>query len=165
MHHRDPGPLPAFLADDRVTIEIVLDGIHVQKPVVNLAVRSKKPAGVCVITDNMRYAGIEPMPKTFERMGKTLTIEGGVPLNEDGVISGSLLMMNRALKNVIAFTGLELDEALVMLTATPARAARVGNAKGQLKVGYDADVVIFDEDFDVHRTLVGGETVYNRDAT
>ena len=55
------------------------------------------------------------------------------------------------------------DEALVMLTATPARAARVGDVKGQLKVGYDGDVVIFDGDFNVHRTLVGGRTVYSKE--
>ena len=72
--------------------------------------------------------------------------------------------MDRALVNVIRFTGLPLKDALVMLTATPARSVRVNERKGQLKPGFDADVILLDRDYTVHRTLVGGETVYQLDS-
>ena len=162
LHHRDPGPLPAALSDDRVTVELILDGKHIHPAVIDFAVRKKGIDLACVVTDNIRAAGMSPAEHTFQRMEQTITVKDGVPRLPDGTIAGSTLTMDRALANVVAFTGLSLVDALRMLTATPAKAARIGERKGQLKVGHDADLVIFDEDFTVHRTIVGGRTVYTR---
>ena len=164
LHHRDPGPLPVALADDRVDIELILDGIHIHPAVIRMAVRAKGVDLTSVVTDNMRVAGLPDRPRSFERMGRTLTVEDGVPRLADGTIAGSTLTMDKALKNVIAFTGLSMREALPMLTASPARAVGAEHRKGRLEEGYDADVVIFDDDFTVHRTLVAGATVYRKDA-
>jgi len=113
-----------------------------------------------VVTDNMRVAGLPDGDYSFERMGRTLKVQGGVPRLADGTIAGSTLTMDRALKNVIDFTGRPLKDVIAMLTSSPARAARVGEHKGQLKRGFDADVVLFDDDFTVQRTIVEGRTVY-----
>jgi N-acetylglucosamine-6-phosphate deacetylase len=117
-----------------------------------------------VVTDNMRVAGVVGGPTTFERMGRKLTVEGGVPRLADGTIAGSTLTMDKALKNVMAFTGLSLRGVLPMLTSSPARAAGFGDRKGRVATGYDADVVILDDDLAVRLTLAAGRTVYSRDA-
>ncbi|HUU43881.1 MAG TPA: amidohydrolase family protein, partial [Planctomycetota bacterium] len=164
LHHRDPGPLPLVLTDDRVHVELILDGKHVLPPVVRFAVGVRGVERTCVVTDNMRAAGLPPGDYTFRRMEQTISVKDGVPRLPDGTIAGSCLTMDRALANVVAFTGLPLTEAVMMLTSTPARAARVDLRKGRLAPGFDADVVIFDRDFNVVRTLVGGKTVYRHDA-
>ena len=163
FHHRDPGPLPLLLTDDRVDIELILDGIHIQPPVIRMAVRTRGIERTSVITDNVRAAGLPEGELTFQRMEQTISVRGGVPRLPDGTIAGSCLTMDRALRNVIAFTGLPLNDALVMLTSSPARAMHVDQRKGRLKPGFDADLVLFDKDFTVHRTIVGGRTVYQRE--
>ena len=162
LHHREPGPLPALLTDPRVTIELVLDGHHIHPAVINLAVRVKGVNHTCVITDNMRVAGLPDGNYTFERMGRKLKVIGGVPRLEDGTIAGSTLTMDRALANVVKFTGMSVREVMPMLTATPARVVGFGDRKGRLQRGYDADVVMFDERFAIHRTIVEGRVVYER---
>lgn len=164
VHHRDPGPLPAVLTDGRVDIELILDGIHIHPAVIAMAVRTKGIDLVNVVTDNIRVAGLPEGEYSFQRMEQTIRVEGGVPRLSDGTIAGSLLTMDRALVNVMKFTGLPLRDALVMLTATPAKSARVQDRKGQLKAGFDADVVILDEQLNVQRTIVAGETVYQADS-
>ena len=163
LHHRDPGPLPLVLTDDRVDIELVVDGFHIHPAVVDFAVRTKGIHLTSVVTDNIRAAGLEQPDGTFQRMEQTIRVQDGLPRLEDGTIAGSTLTMDRALANVIRFTGLPLAEALVMLTSSPARAARIRDRKGQLKTGFDADLVLFDDDFTVHRTIVAGKTVYQKD--
>ena len=160
FHHRDPGPLPLLLTDDRADIELILDGFHIHPAVIDFAVRTKGIALTSVVTDNIRAAGLSQTDGTFQRMEQTIRVQGGLPRLEDGTIAGSTLTMDRALANVICFTGLPLKDALVMLTATPARAVRVNERKGQLKASFDADVVLLDGDCTIHRTLVAGQTVY-----
>ncbi|KPL01684.1 MAG: hypothetical protein AMK75_04165 [Planctomycetes bacterium SM23_65] len=164
FHQRDPGSLPLVLTDDRVDIELICDGFHIHPAVIRLAVQLKGTGLTSVVTDNMRVAGMPEGDYTFERMGRTLTVQGGVPRLADGTIAGSTLTMNRALGNVIDFTGLPLKDALVMLTSSPAKAVRLGDRKGELRPGFDADLVLFDENFTVHSTIVEGKTVYVKDA-
>ena len=163
FHHRDPGPLPLFLLDDRLSIELILDGFHIHPAVIDFAVRTKGIDLTSIVTDNIRAAGLAQTDGTFQRMEQTIRVENGLPRLEDGTIAGSTLTMDRALRNVIDFTALPLEQALVMLTATPAKAMRVHDRKGQLKEGFDADLVLFDDNFTVHRTLVAGKTVYVKD--
>ena len=162
IHHRAPGPIPALLTDPRLTIELVLDGHHIHPAVINMAVRLKGVNRTCVITDNMRVAGMPDGDYTFESKGRRLRVVGGVPRLTDGTIAGSTLTMDRALANVVAFTGMTVREVMPMLTATPAGAVGFGRRKGQLKRGFDADVVIFDDAFRIRRTIVEGRVVYER---
>ena len=162
LHHREPGPLPALLTDPRVTIELVLDGHHIHPAVISMAVRLRGTDHTCVITDNMRVAGLPDGNYTFEKAGREIRVTGGVPRLADGTIAGSTLTMDRALANVVKFTGLTVREALPMLTATPARAVGYGDRKGQLARGFDADVVLFNNRFEIQRTIVSGRTVYLR---
>ncbi len=163
LHHREPGPLPALLTDPRLTIELILDGHHIHPAVVNLAVRVKGVNRTCVITDNIRMAGMPVGDYTYERMGRKIIVTGGVPRLVDGTIAGSTLTMDRALANVVAFTGMSVREVMPMLTATPAGVVGFGARKGQIKRGFDADIVLFNNDFRIERTLVEGRTVYERE--
>jgi len=164
MHHRTPGPLAAVLLDERVDVELITDGIHIHPAVVDLAVRLKGAGLVSVVTDSMRASGLPDGEYTFGREGRTYRVEEGAVKLPDGTLAGSTLTMIRALENVVRFTRLPLGEALAMLTSTPARAARISHRKGELKPGFDADIVVFHEDYTVHQTIVAGRTVYQHDS-
>jgi N-acetylglucosamine-6-phosphate deacetylase len=164
IHHRAPGPLAAVLLDSRVDVELITDGIHIHPAVVDIAVRLKGTALVSVVTDSVRAAGLPDGKYTFGREGRTYTVEDGAVKLPDGTLAGSTLTMNRALENVMRFTGLPLGKALAMLTSTPAKAARVDDRKGELRAGFDADIAVFHEDYTVHQTIVAGKTVYLHDS-
>ena len=91
-----------------------------------------------------------------------MIVREGIATTEVGALAGSTLTMNRAVKNFMEFTGCSLPEAVRCATLNPARLLGIADRKGSLAVGKDADLVIFDEDFNVHYTILGGEVVYAR---
>jgi N-acetylglucosamine-6-phosphate deacetylase len=88
--------------------------------------------------------------------------EGAVRL-ADGTLAGSVLTMERALKNVCTATGRPLEETWMMSSLNAARAIGVSSRKGSLEVGKDADLVLLDEDFNVKLTVAQGEIVFSRE--
>jgi len=91
-----------------------------------------------------------------------VSVRDGVARLPDGTLAGSTLTMNRAVKNFMEFTGCSLPEAIRCATLNPARLLGIDDRKGSLEVGKDADLVIFDDDLNVHYTILGGEVVYDR---
>jgi len=90
------------------------------------------------------------------------SLRDGIARLSGGTLAGSTLTMERAVKNFMEFTGCSLPEAVRCATLNPARLLGIADRKGSLAVGKDADLVIFDEDFNVHYTILGGEVVYAR---
>ena len=158
LHHRDPGPLPAIVEAPQVYGEIIADGVHVHPAMLRLLVKLLGPERSVVITDALAGAGVPDA--VFEFNGQRASVVGGVAQLDDGTITGSVLTMDQALRNVLAMTGLSLQEAVGMLTANPARAAGVGDRKGLLTPGYDADLLIFDASLTLQATMRGGAFVY-----
>ena len=87
-------------------------------------------------------------------------VEGNKATLEDGTLAGSVLKLNEALKNMTTVTSMTVVEAVNAVTKIPAR--KLGLKKGELKVDYDADIVIFDENFSIISTIVAGEVKYQR---
>jgi N-acetylglucosamine-6-phosphate deacetylase len=158
LHHRDPGPLPAIVEAPQVYGEIIADGVHVHPAMVRLLVKLLGPERSIVITDALAGAGVPDA--VFEFNGQRASVVGGVAQLDDGTITGSVLTMDQALRNILAITGLSLREAIGMLTANPARAAGVADRKGLLTPGYDADLLIFDGSLNLQATMRGGAFVY-----
>ena len=90
------------------------------------------------------------------------SLRDGIARLSGGTLAGSTLTMERAVKNFMEFTGCSLPEAVRCATLNPARLLGIAGRKGSLVVGKDADLVIFDEDLNVHYTILGGEVVYAR---
>ncbi len=160
LHHRRPGSLGAVLTDDRIYAQLIADGVHVHPAMVKLVVRAKGPGRTILITDAMRATGLPD--GVYDLGGQATIVKDGVARLEAGNLAGSTLTLDAALRNVMAFTGLSLTEALPMATAIPAEALNLTGRKGCLAVGADADIILLDSDLKVARTIVGGQTVFQR---
>ncbi len=140
MHHRAPGPLPAALLDERVTLEAIADGEHVALEVLALLLRAA-PGRVALITDAMAAAG---MPDGDYRIGALdVRVDRGLPrLADGGAIAGSTLTLDRAIR-VAVEAGAPLEAALAAASAVPADAAGRPDL-GRIRVDAPADLVALD---------------------
>ncbi|BBL81153.1 N-acetylglucosamine-6-phosphate deacetylase [Rubrobacter xylanophilus] len=159
LHHRDPGLPGAGFAHPRAVCGLIADGRHVHPEMVALAFRMLGPDRLCLVTDAISAAGMDA--GDFTLAGRRVRLEGGVPRLDDGTIAGSVLTMERAFQNILAFTGCTIPEAARMAAATPARLVGEGRRKGRLSPGYDADVTVLAPDLSVEAVWVGGRQLYS----
>ena len=159
--HRAPGPLAALAEADWVRGELIADGVHVHPAAMNALVRMLGPERIVVITDALAGAGLSDA--TFEFAGQPAHVIHGAAHLDDGTITGSVLTMDQALRNVLLMTGSSLSQAAGMLTFNPARSARMSQRKGCLQADYDADLTIFDQSMSLQATLCRGEVAYATD--
>ena len=151
----------AYLMDD-LTVEIIADGIHLPAPLLQFVYRFKGPDKTALVTDSMRGAG---MPDGLSILGSRKT--GQQVLLEDGVaklmdrsaFAGSVATTDRLVRNMVNLAHAPLTDAVKMAAKTPARIMKL-NDRGMLREGLRADIVIFDENINVSRTIVNGRTVY-----
>lgn len=156
IHHRAPGPIVAAMRDERVTLELIADGIHVHPDVIALAFAGA-PGRIALITDAMGAAG-EP-DGAYELGGLAVTVTDGVArLDEGGAIAGSTLTQDAALRLVVA-GGLPLADAVAALTSVPARAIGLAGRYGSLRPGAAADAVLLDDALQVAGVWVDGARV------
>lgn len=156
IHHRAPGPVVAAMRDERVTLELIADGIHVHPDVIALAFAGA-PGRIALITDAMGAAG-EP-DGAYELGGLAVTVTDGVArLDEGGAIAGSTLTQDAALRLVVA-GGLPLADAVAALTSVPARAIGLAERYGSLRPGAAADAVLLDDALQVAGVWVDGARV------
>src|SRR5918997_614766 len=160
LHHREPGLPGAAFAHPRVVCGLIADGIHVHPEMAALAFRMLGPDRVCLVTDAIAAAGMGD--GEYRLATRTVYLEGGVPRLGSGAIAGSVLTMNEALRNILAFTGCTFPEAARMASTTPARLIGEGRRKGRLTLGYDADVTVLAPDLSVEAVWRGGERVYEK---
>jgi N-acetylglucosamine-6-phosphate deacetylase len=156
--HRAPGPLGAIIEAPAVRGEIIADGVHVHPAVVRTLVRALGPERTVVITDALMGAGIAD--GEFPVFGNMAHIEGGVARLPDGTITGSVLTMDQALRNMLQWTDMPLYNVVGMLTLNPARAAGVGDRKGLLQAGYDADLALWNHDLQLQATICRGHLAW-----
>lgn len=154
--HRETGVLGAVLNDDRVTVEIIADGIHVDPPAIRLLVTAKGMRNVILISDGTAGTG---MPDGTYRLGSfDFTVRDGVCRNSEGRLSGSTLTLDRAIRKMVSL-GLSLRDALAMATTNPARRLGLEGKKGALKAGADADIVFLRGDLTIAGVMTRGAFV------
>ncbi|MFD2705793.1 N-acetylglucosamine-6-phosphate deacetylase [Salibacterium lacus] len=160
LHHRDPGLASAALLNDALTNEIIADGVHVHPAMVSFAFRMKGASGLLLVTDSLRAKCLQN--GVYDLGGQTVTVEGNRPYLEDGTIAGSMLRMNEALKNVMAFTGCSLEEAVAMTSKNAADKLGL-TRKGRVAPGMDADLVLLTRSGGVSRTWCRGILAYEQE--
>ena len=159
LHHREPGLVGAMLADRRVQVGLIPDGIHVHPALLTLTVAAKGPRGVTLTSDSASAAGMPP--GEYDLGGQRVRVEEDAVRLPDGTLAGSAILLDQAVRLMVKLSGCSLADALVMATASPART--IGAArKGQLSPGFDADLVVLDADYQVESTIIAGELVYSR---
>ena len=159
FEHRTPGAPGALLTDHRATVEIIADGIHLHPAVTKLVIAARGSRDVALITDAIAPAGLPE--GVYEFVGRKVTVRDGAVRLTNGALSGSILTLDRAVRNIVSFTGLGWSEAISMATHTPARIASVALRKGRIAPGADADLLALDTHGSVHRTWIRGHLAYS----
>ncbi len=154
IHHRAPGPIGAAIADERVTLELILDGVHVHPVVADTLFRAA-PDRVALITDAMGAAGAADGSYRLGSLDVTVT-DGVALVAGTETIAGSTLTQDVALRNAVALAGRTLPEAVAALTSVPAAALGLGDRLGRLAPGYAADLVALSPALEVQRVWAGG---------
>lgn len=158
FHHREPGVLGAILASDAVTAELIADGVHVHPGTMKVLVRCLGTDRVVLITDAMAGAGLGN--GQYELVGHTVMVKEGRATLPDGTIAGSTATLDLCVRNMHRMVGVPLVEVVKMASSNPARAMGLAASVGSIAIGKEANLVIIDEDVNVHATLVGGHVVY-----
>lgn len=156
LMHRNPGVVGAALSDDSVSCELIADTFHVNKGLFGLVAKIKKDK-LCLITDCMRAGG---MPDGIYTLGGQPVKKSGIQcLLEDGTIAASVLKLNEGVRNLYENTELSIAEAVACASLNPAKALGVDDKIGSLETGKCADIIIFDDQFNIQKTIIGGNTV------
>lgn len=156
ISHRTPGVSGAVLTDDRLSADIIADGLHVLPPMVDLFLRCKGSERAVLISDAISAAG---MPPGNYRLGDFDVQVEGLRCDCHGKLAGSVLTLDLAVRNVMRFAGWELQDAVRIATLNPAQLLGLEHRKGQLIPGADADLVVLSEQGEVLRTFIGGQGI------
>ena len=148
IHHREAGPAPVLLVDDRVMVELICDGIHHQPVIAAMAIEAAGPGRVALVTDAMsatgkgdgRYVLGELEVDVEDGTARLVTVDGS-----QGAIAGSTLTMASAFRFVVGEVGVSIPDAALMAATTPAAFHGLTDV-GQLSPGRYADVCLVDDD-------------------
>jgi N-acetylglucosamine-6-phosphate deacetylase len=153
LDHREPGILAEVLTDPQVSADIIVDGIHVAPSVVRLFLKAKGTEGSVLITDATAATG---MPEGRYQLGTMLVDVKNGMCTIDGKLAGSVLTMDRAVRNVMEFGSWRLQDAVRAATLNPARAAGLAQ-HGQLQAGAEASFTVLSPTGEVRKTIVRGQ--------
>lgn len=159
LGHRELGTVGAVMAFPEISCELIADNIHVHPGAQKILIDTKTPAGVILVTDAIRGTGLAEGVYPIDDH-RSVTIKGGVAYLPDGTIAGSILTMERALKNATAASGRPLRETWVMSSLNAAREMGISASKGSLEVGKDADLVLLDGEYQVKMTVAEGKIIF-----
>jgi len=155
IHHRDPGVVGAIMIHPSVSCEIIADGYHVHKAILDLLLKVKPIHKVVLVTDALRPTG-QKSGKLIANNEEVVCEDGLFKRKSDGTIAGSALTMIQGVKNLYEM-GIPMHDALRMASSNPVTVISRQAETGSLIPGKDADVVVFDNDFNIMMTFVKGE--------
>lgn len=156
LHHRNPGAVGAAFDSD-CYCGLIVDDVHLHPAVVRLAVKAKGLERIMLVTDAMPSVGTDDSEFTLQ--GKRIAVKDGVCIFEDGTLAGTHLDMASALRKTVEVTGLAVEKAAVMASATPAAFLALSDSHGAIAPGCRADFVWLDSKLGPRETWIGGEAV------
>lgn len=156
LNHRKPGPIGAGF-EKHIYAQIICDGLHISKPMVLAAYRLFGSDRMVLISDSLCCAGLPD--GVYKSGGLDVFVKNSEARLADGTIAGSNSMLWDCVKKAVEF-GISFDEAVKMASTTPAE--MLGLNKGKIEIGYDADIVVVDEDMSISCVLVGGEKFFEK---
>lgn len=157
LHHRNPGVVGAALSAENVSVEVIADTFHINPGLYSLIAKAKGRKMI-LITDCVRAGG---MPDgEYDLGGQMLVLKGIECRLADGTIAGSVLKLNNAVKNVLDYTDLPVNEVFNMASLNPATAIHCEDRLGSLEAGKDADIIITDADIKILKTIKKGRLIY-----
>lgn len=133
LHHRSPGPVGAALADDRLTVSMIADGVHLHDSLLAMVARVKPPGRWMLVTDSSAW-------RASRQLGRDIRLVDGAPRLPDGTLAGSALTMPDAVRRTVE-AGVEVPVAVAAASSTPAAVLDPGTGRGAIEVGAPADLV------------------------
>ena len=154
LDHREPGIIGEVLSDDGITADLIADGIHVDPAVVKVFLEAKGPERAVLITDGISATG---MPDGRYKLGPIEVDVKDGKCTANGSLAGSVLTMDRAVRNVTKFSNWGLRDAVRAATFNPAKAVGLSGNYGVLAAGARADFNVLSSEGNVIKTIVGGK--------
>lgn len=147
---------------DGMTVEIIADGVHLPKSLLQLVYKLKGPDRTVLITDSMRAAGMpegESVLGSLDKGMKVIVEDGVAKLPDRSAFAGSVATADRCVRTMYRTAGVPLHDAVTMMSLTPARVMGIDGSKGSLEPGKDADILVFDDDINILHVFLSGEHV------
>jgi N-acetylglucosamine-6-phosphate deacetylase len=160
LHHRNPGPILAIFEAEKVSAQIIPDGVHLHKGILKFVFNILGSNRCIIITDGMQAMGLPEGEYIYNNL--KYTSQNGTARYRDGTLIGTSLGLNQLILRFMKFTGCNLHTAIQTVTKNPARLLGIDNKKGSVEAGKDADLVILDNDYSVWVTIAGGKVVYQK---
>ena len=155
LHHRNPGPIGAAF-EKHIYAQLICDGFHISKPVVLATYKMFGADRMTLISDSIRCAGLPN--GEYESGGLKVFLKDGAARLADGTIAGSSATLLDCVKTAVKF-GIPFDDAVKMASETPAN--MLGIKKGRIEQGYDADLLIVDNEINLKTVIINGEVFFN----
>lgn len=156
--YRRAGAVEYGYYNDDVTVELIGDGIHVPASMLKMIFKIKGADNIALVTDSIRAAGLPDGDYELGEGGLRIRgAEGMASLADSQTLAGSVATMDFVVRTVWRLTSLPLAQVVKSATGTPARIMGVADRKGSLREGFDADIVIFDNDVNISQVIVGGK--------
>ncbi|WP_182199700.1 N-acetylglucosamine-6-phosphate deacetylase [Paraliobacillus salinarum] len=159
IHHRDIGAVGATLLLDKIKAELIADGIHVSPEMIELIYQNIGSERLMLITDALRAKCLPP--GEYDLGGQMATVNHEKAVLADGTLAGSILRMIDAAKNMTEFTEAEIQDIVQMTAVNPAKQLDIYDQKGSISIGKDADIVLIDNNWNVHYTICRGNIAYS----
>jgi N-acetylglucosamine-6-phosphate deacetylase len=161
-HHRNPGLPAALLDDERVTVGLIADGVHVHPVMLAAAFKLAGPGRIALTSDAVEAAASPP--GHYNIAGREVISDGTSVRLADGTLAGSAATMDHLVRVMAGLPGVTLRDAVEMASLTPARAIGIDDHAGSIRAGAPADLVVLDSAQRVKLTVVGGQIAYRRGA-
>ena len=157
--HRNPGLVTAGMLNEQLICEMICDGFHVHPDVVTATIKKMKDQ-IALVTDASLMRGLPDGDYIFSSYE---VHKNGIKaqVKETGRIAGSVVGMDDVVRNVVKFTSCSLNDIVRMASVNPAKIAGCADHKGRLLPGYDADIILLDDELNVRSTFVEGDYWYN----
>jgi N-acetylglucosamine-6-phosphate deacetylase len=160
IHHRAPGPMIAILQTEKITAQVITDGVHIHPAVLKFVYEKLGPGRTIPITDGMQAIGLGD--GMFIYNGVVYESKAGAARYKDGTLIGTALGLSQMLKRFVEFTGCPFDTAIRMATQNPAVLLGLQDKKGSISAGKDADLILLDNEFSIYATIVAGRIVFQK---
>ncbi|MFC4005469.1 N-acetylglucosamine-6-phosphate deacetylase [Prauserella oleivorans] len=155
LHHREPGPIAVLLEDERVTIELICDLVHVHPTMVRLAAKHAGRGRTVLVTDAMSATGAADGAYTLGKLAVDVH-DGVATLPGSGALAGSTLTMDAAFRNFVHGAGMSIEDAVWATASRPAELLGIADRTGRLSRGLQADLVLLGDDLRPKRVLRRG---------
>ncbi len=158
MHQREPGVVGAALLSEKVSTELIVDGVHLHPAMIKLALKMKGKQKIILVTDAMRAKCLPD--GIYDLGGQSVAVKNNVASLPDGTLAGSTLKMSDAIRNMLRLTDCKLMDVIQFASENPARLLNIFQEKGSIAPGKDADLVVLDEKMNVVWVMREGEVVF-----